>query len=350
MNAIPTTASVTLATLCALAMGVAIRRGATCTVAAVNQVVVERRFSRLLALGATAMVVLAGLWLAQAFHLLHGVPPGYAVTDRTVLGGVLLGFGASLNGACALGTIARIGAGNWSYVATPIGFYAGCRVGAQGLAAAAPRAAYEPLILHAHASAALLLAALTVVLAVCSLRARRAGPPHPLMRRAGLPDPLARRECGPAAQTPWSPHAASAVIGVTFVLLFVIDGAWTYTDVLADVARGRTGAFASRTLLLAALLLGAAASAIARAIRGSRSRRVPVKFARLARCLAGGALMGWASLMIPGGNDTLVLIAMPLLRPYAWVAFAAMCVAIGAAAAAGRMLGMWRQRVSGARA
>jgi uncharacterized membrane protein YedE/YeeE len=340
MNAIPTTASVTLATLCALAMGVAIRHGATCTVAAVNQVVAERRFSRLLALGSTAMVVLAGLWLALAFHLLRGVPPSYAVTHRTVLGGVLLGLGASLNGACSLGTIARIGAGNWSYVATPIGFYAGCRVGAQGLAAAAPRAAYEPSILHVPASAALLLAALTVVLAVCSLR----------VRRAGLPHSLARRECGPAAQTSWPPHAASAVIGVTFVLLFVIDGAWTYTDVLADAAGGRTGAFASRTLLFAALLLGAAASAIARAVRGSGSRRVPVKFARLARCLAGGALMGWASLMIPGGNDTLVLIAMPLLRPYAWVAFAAMCVAIGAAAAAGRMLGMWRQRVSGARA
>ena len=50
MNTIPTTVSVTLATLCALAMGFAIRRGATCTVAAVNQVVAERRFSRLLAM------------------------------------------------------------------------------------------------------------------------------------------------------------------------------------------------------------------------------------------------------------------------------------------------------------
>ena len=44
------------------------------------------------------------------------------------------------------------------------------------------------------------------------------------------------------------------MIGVTFVLLFVIDGAWAYTDTLTDVARGRVGAFGSRTLLLAALL------------------------------------------------------------------------------------------------
>jgi toxin CptA len=52
---------------------------------------------------------------------------------------------------------------------------------------------------------------------------------------------------------------------------------------------------------------------------------------QLARCFAGGVLMGWGSLLIPGGNDGLVLVGMPLLRPYAWVAFVAMCVTIGAA-------------------
>jgi toxin CptA len=83
-------------------------------------------------------------------------------------------------------------------------------------------------------------------------------------------------------------------------------------------------------LLFGALLVGATSAGITRAMRGERSRRPRVTLSQLARCLGGGALMGWASLMIPGGNDSLVLVAMPLLRPYAWVAFAAMCVAIGA--------------------
>ena len=41
--------------------------------------------------------------------------------------------------------------------------------------------------------------------------------------------------------------------------------------------------------------------------------------------------MGWGSLLIPGSNDGLILIGIPLLRPYAWVAFLAMCVTIGIA-------------------
>jgi toxin CptA len=49
------------------------------------------------------------------------------------------------------------------------------------------------------------------------------------------------------------------------------------------------------------------------------------------RCFAGGVLMGWGSLLIPGGNDGLILVGMPLLWPYAWLAFASMCVAIAAA-------------------
>ena len=41
--------------------------------------------------------------------------------------------------------------------------------------------------------------------------------------------------------------------------------------------------------------------------------------------------MGVGSLLIPGGNDGLILVGMPLLWPYAWVAFLTMCVAIGLA-------------------
>ena len=35
--------------------------------------------------------------------------------------------------------------------------------------------------------------------------------------------------------------------------------------------------------------------------------------------------------MIPGGNDGLILVGMPLAWPYAWVAFLTMCVTIGIA-------------------
>jgi toxin CptA len=45
--------------------------------------------------------------------------------------------------------------------------------------------------------------------------------------------------------------------------------------------------------------------------------------------------MGWGSLLLPGGNDGLILVGMPLAWPYAWLAFATMCVTIGAVQLAG---------------
>jgi toxin CptA len=47
--------------------------------------------------------------------------------------------------------------------------------------------------------------------------------------------------------------------------------------------------------------------------------------------------MAWGSLLIPGSNDGLILIGIPLLRPYAWLAFATMCVTVAAA--------LWLRRV-----
>jgi hypothetical protein len=40
------------------------------------------------------------------------------------------------------------------------------------------------------------------------------------------------------------------------------------------------------------------------------------------------AMMGAAATLIPGGNLGLILVGMPLLWPYAWLAFASVCVTI----------------------
>lgn len=324
------------ATLSALAMGVAIRRGGTCTVAAVNGIINQRRCGRLLALVCASMIVLGGLLLAQSFDVLPPLPGATPVTRATVWGGLLLGLGASVNGACALGTIARIGAGQWCYVATPIGYYVGCHVAARVQVDKLPFPVHASSALHTPLSIVVLLLAIVATLAASALHSRRA---H---ATAGMAAPNSTQN----RHASWSPHAATAAIGITFVLLFVLDGAWTYTDTLADLAQGRTGAVPSRALLFGALLLGAMSALITRAMRGPRARASCVTPIQLVRCLSGGTLMGWASLMIPGGNDSLVLVAMPLLRPYAWVAFAAMCLAIGAVSSSGRLLRARRQRES----
>ena len=115
-----------VAALCAGVMGFAIQRGATCTVAAVDEFVGGRGFQRLRSMLEASLWVVGGLAIAQSLGMLPTMPAGYAVGLVSVGGAVLLGIGAFVNRACVFGAIARLGSGEWSYVATPIGFYLGC--------------------------------------------------------------------------------------------------------------------------------------------------------------------------------------------------------------------------------
>jgi toxin CptA len=69
--------------------------------------------------------------------------------------------------------------------------------------------------------------------------------------------------------------------------------------------------------------------------------REAVTASAVARCFGGGVLMGWGSLLTPGGNDALVLIGMPLLWPYAWAAFATMCMTVAAVRWLSLRLAVW---------
>ena len=110
------------AALCVATMGFAIQRGATCTVAAVDEVLSKRTTRRLSAFFEASFWVAGLLAVAQVCGLLTRPPVGYALTHWTVIGGALLGLGAYVNGACEFGAIARLGSGQWAYVFTPVGF------------------------------------------------------------------------------------------------------------------------------------------------------------------------------------------------------------------------------------
>jgi uncharacterized membrane protein YedE/YeeE len=56
------------------------------------------------------------------------LPHGHALSHGILVGAVMLGAGAVLNGACVVGTVARLGRGQWAYAATPLGFFAGCLI------------------------------------------------------------------------------------------------------------------------------------------------------------------------------------------------------------------------------
>jgi Sulphur transport len=274
-------------------------------VAAVDELLSRRQGLRLLALAEASLWVGGGLAVMQALHRLPGMPAGYAAGAWTLAGGVLLGLGAWVNRACVFGAIARLGSGEWAYLLTPLGFYVGClSVGPLFAAPPAQRLAAASPLLQAPALLALPFGAFVA----WRLRGLLRGP-------------------GGWRVQLWLPHQATLVIGVTFFAMLVLVDAWAYTDVLVELARGMATSLVARVLLLLALLGGAAFGGLS-AERWKLTRPTPLQ---LARCFGGGVLMGWGSLLIPGGNDGLILVGMPLLWPYAWLAFGAMCAAIAAA-------------------
>jgi hypothetical protein len=293
-------------------MGFAIQRGATCTVAAVEEWFTRRRITRLVSIIEASLLVAAGLLIANTLGALTRAPSGFPTSIWVVVGGVLLGLGAFINQACVFGAVARLGSGEWSYIATPIGFYAGC-------------VSLGYVIKHVRLSQPLPLPTASPLFAVDTWLALAI-----VLLLVFVPYALAiRRSRARLRLAPrvWSPRVATAVIGITFLLLLLMMGAWAYTDVLAELARGMYMNLVTRGLLLLALFIGALIggwTAGRFASRGFSSRQ-------LAQCLIGGIVMGWGSLLIPGSNDGLVLLGMPLLWPYAWVAFVAMCASIALA-------------------
>ena len=319
MQILLTSAAFVIAAICAGLMGYAIQRGATCTVAAMDEVVRKRGFNRLASMLEASLWVVGGLLIAQSLHMLGRMPGGYSITWVTVLGGALLGFGAYVNKACVFGAIARLGSGEWAYVVTPVGFYVGCVStplvfpfpAAQPLANASP-------VLQAAPWVAILFGVLMLCrVALGVLRSPASVEPGSLPQRLGRA--LVARV--------WAPHAATTVIGITFCIMLLAVGAWAYTDVLAELARGMAGNVAARALLLIALFAGAMLGGYT----AGRFRSTPISIAQITKCFSGGVLMGWGSLLIPGGNDGLILVGIPLLWPYAWLAFLTMCVVIGLA-------------------
>ena len=315
-----TSAAFVVAAVCVGLMGYAVQRGATCTVAAMDEVVRKRGFNRLTSMLEASIWVAGGLVIAQALHLLPKMPAGYGLTYVTVLGGVLLGLGAYVNKACVFGAIARLGSGEWAYAVTPVGFYAGCVTFATVFPfASQQRLPHDSPILQASTWIALPFVAFVVWRLVRPMFATPV---------AGASGSRWRDLASALGARVWAPHAATTVIGVTFVVvLLLVGGTWAYTDVLNDLARGMANNLVARNLLLLVLFAGAMLGGWT----AGRFRSTPISIAQVLKCFTGGMLMGWGSLLIPGSNDGLILIGIPLLRPYAWVAFLTMCVTIGIA-------------------
>ncbi|MGI9125941.1 MAG: YeeE/YedE thiosulfate transporter family protein [Mycobacterium sp.] len=294
--------------LLVFAIGIAIQRGNTCTVVTFDDIVHRGSWDRLLS------IVYTWFWVAgwlTVLALTSGLKPAAHLVPVTVwsaVGGLLLGIGAVVNGACTTGTIARIGSGEYTFGLTIVGFLLGC--------VAAPHLFGTPATTHVTTPATatslnhpvITLIGFAVVTAV-TLRRLIFGP-HETFREF--------------LHHAWDPRTAVLIISVLFVAAVQISGAWSYTDMLGDISRGTHDHASAQFALLLAMLAGA--------ILGGRSMRGPRLIGPLAprviRCTVGGAIMGVGFSLAAGAFDGFTLFGQPLLLPYAWAVMAACYVSV----------------------
>jgi Sulphur transport len=300
-----------IAAVCAAIMGYAIQRGATCMVAAIDEVLTKRSAWRILGLIEAAVWVAGGVLVWRTLGGHETLPIGYPATLMTVAGGALLGIGALVTGACVFGAIAKFGSGYWAYVLTPVGFFVGCAT-IWPLIGKFPTMHVASPVFEAH----WLIVPFALFAAWRIIAAIRAG------------------RAGKFAAHIWSPHRATGVIGIAFAISLIAIGPWAYTYALLTLAQGQTDGVVVKFVLLFMLFAGALVGGWT---AGRLKLTTPTRAAMI-RCFGGGVLMGWGSLLIPGGNDELLLVGLPLLQPYAWVAVASMAIAIGLGQTAERRL------------
>lgn len=289
-----------LSIVAAVTMGLAIQRGATCMVAAVDEVYSTGRFTRAQALAEASLWVAGPLALASLLSLGAPAMTGFPAGTMAVGGGILLGLGAYVNSACVFGSIARIGSGDWHYLLTPPAFFLGSLIHANSMI---ERGVSTPS-LAPHTAMWLVVAFFVVSLLVRAYRL------------------AASAKHGQLIENLLQPTNATIAIGITFVILLMTAGPWAYTQVLDQLAHGEMGFDGLQFALFAALFGGSILGGWTNRIAFSPNARTAV------RCILGGSLMGLGSALIPGGNDNLILSGLPALQAYAWVAISAMILAI----------------------
>lgn len=270
-------------------IGYASHSASLCNVRAVDHLIERRDPSMLLtflkAAGwATAVAGLVAFVLTMTNHsVMVGTPVWVAM-----LGGFLFGVGAAVNDGCSMSTLQRLANGYLPMLATLLCFCIGsvllvAFVGACGIRGSATiETVWSMQMMN-----------FTVLAAVWIWAA------FELVR-------IVRRRF--VAQ----PHALSALlIGVSGGLAFALYGSWSYTNMLRSVSQGWwSGQIMSRPaqiLLILALFAGMIVSTVRR-----RSGRWRVgNRAQWRGAILGGTCMGIGGALLPGGNDTILLVMLP---------------------------------------
>lgn len=291
---------------CGLAfwLGYSVNQGGTCSVATAQELLFKRRPRRFISLLATsAMAGLVTLAMFSSGHAGFGIANVASVAFGIIVGATIFGIGATINDACLFGSLGRLSDGELRLVFLPVGLITGFFIAEQrdfGL-----RPMLHPSVLTTDkewwpAAANLYLAILFGSLAYLRKRSR-------------------------TTRSRWSLGLSSVVLGATGGALYVSAPSWTYADLLQQSLPLAMPAASTVTLPTVVASLGGAFYSAHR--RGSWHLRFG-SITDVVQTFIGGVLMGIGASFIPGGNDGLILAAIPAFSPGGAAAYLLMTAVI----------------------
>lgn len=300
--------------LLAFWFGYAANQGGTCLVVAADELH-RRRPPRMFVgfLAASAAAGLVTIPMVWTETLGATLVPSTSINLLLLIGAIGFGFGALINDACLLGSLARLGNGELRLLAMPLGLAIGI------LAADICRfdfvATWPSLISRPSVTGLLTLLGFLVVLVIALVFVSSRG----VLRTR--PD--------------WSFGASMIGLGISGGLLYALSSAWTFGDLIQRALPLRMSPVGEVALTAVIPLIVGALTASYR--QGNLRFQLPTANGIL-RSVGGGTLMGIGIAFIPGGNDALLLAAVPTLSPGGIVAYLLMTVSIVFGFAARRRL------------
>lgn len=301
--------------LLAALMGFAVHRAGLCMVKTVAEMLsTHRAFMMATVLKAVLWVIAISIPVLLLLPEIAAPNRSYAVSFAAAAGGFLFGVGAATNGGCAFSTLGRLANGNLWMLTTLLGFCFGVAGFSIIFPMTEPGVAIMPLLLKAPKPLiGLVLLVLWFYLGWEIVRLWRS-----------------RQKSSSWVQLFFARHyrlsTGAILLGISGGMLYAFYEAWTYTNALKRQVQSLwlpvEQSLTINLLLFLALFSGMLLSAWQRGsfkLRWHRSMAWPRHF-------IGGLFMGAGSVLIPGGNDTLILKSLPGLSPHAMpAAFALLC-------------------------
>ena len=319
---------VTLAFVAVLAaiLGFSTHRASICTVRAGAELLSSRRGFML------ASIIKSVLWISVVtipYFVVSKTSPlpggAWQLSVMTTIGGFVFGFGAAMNGACVYSTMARLVDGEVAMAVTIAGFGVGIWVFGMLVDATWLSRPSPDLPRLGNLSGAVPAAILTAFASYEAVRLWRTRP--------------SGRSVSELILVPqYRLSTAAMLIGLAAGLIYLVYGPSGYASTAQQGIEALFGRQAApefeRWLLVAAAMAGMLLSTLQ---RGSFRLDWKPRPGWLMN-LCGGALMGFGVALTHGGNDSLVLYAIPILSPHALPAYAALALGVVAGLLAIRSL------------